>query len=231
MSLATRTAGGGRLTDATTASVSTAAPAALLLLSSSCPHCPAALQILGDLVKAGRLGRIEVVNVAVHPEVAAALGVRSVPWVRIGPFELAGLRGREELESWVERATSGEGMADYFHTLLRDGELAKARAMIEAQPELLAALLPIVANPDASMNVRIGASVIFEGQAESAALRALLPRLAELAGHGDARVRSDACFYLGLSKAAAARPALEACLVDAAAEVREIAAEALAELE
>ena len=208
-----------------------AAPEALLLLASSCPHCPAMLQILGDLVKAGRLGRLEVVNVAVHPEVAEALGVRAVPWMRIGPFDLAGLRGREELENWVRRASAEEGMADYFHILLKDGELAKVRSRVEAQPELLAALLPIVANPDASINVRIGASVIFEGQAGGAALRALLPRLAELAAHGDARVRADACFYLGLSRAAAARAALEACLADPDAAVREIASEALSELE
>lgn len=211
--------------------VAPAVPDALLLLASSCPHCPAVLQILGDLVKAGTLGRLEVVNVAAHPEVAQELGVRSVPWVRVGPFELAGLRGREELESWARRAAAGEGMADYFHTLLKDGELAKVRAMIETQPELLAALLPIVANPEASINVRIGASVIFEGQAGGAALRALLPQLAGLAAHGDARVRADACFYLGLSRAAAARPPLTACLADPAAEVREIAAEALSGLE
>ncbi|MDP2795654.1 MAG: thioredoxin family protein [Sulfurisoma sp.] len=207
-----------------------AVPDALLLLSSSCPHCPAMLQVLADLLKAGKLGRLEVVNVAAHPEVAETLGVRSVPWVRIGAFELAGLRGREELEGWVQRAATGEGMADYFHTLLKDGELARVRAMIEARPELLAALLPIVADPEASINVRIGASVIFEGQAGGVALRALLPQLAELAEHGDARVRADACFYLGLGRTVAARPALEACLVDQDAEVREIAAEALSGL-
>jgi hypothetical protein len=206
-------------------------PDALLLVVASCPHCPAVLASLAAMAKDGILGRLEVINVAVHPEVAESLGVRSLPWVRIGPFELAGARGRPELEEWARRAGSGHGMADYFHTLLKDGELARVRAMIEASPELLAALLPIVANPEASINVRIGASVIFEGQAGGVALRALLPQLADLAAHGDARVRADACFYLGLCRTAAARPALAACLADAAAEVREIAAEALAELE
>jgi thioredoxin-like negative regulator of GroEL len=210
------------------------APDALLLVVATCPHCPAVLASLAAMAKDGILGRLEVINVGVHPEVAETLGVRSLPWVRIGPFELAGLRSRAELEEWAGRAIAsddGEGMADYFHALLKDGELAKVRAMIEARPELLAALLPIVANPEASINVRIGASVIFEGQAGAAALRALLPQLAELAAHGDARVRADACFYLGLSRMATARPALQACLSDADAEVREIAAEALAELE
>ena len=207
-----------------------APPDALLLLSSSCPHCPAVLQVLADLVKNGRVGRLEVVNVAAHPDRAAALGVRSVPWVRIGAFDLSGQRSRAELESWVQRAAAEEGMAEYFHTLLKEGELAKVRAMIEAQPELLAELLPIVANPEASINVRIGASAICEGLAGSTALQALVPRLAELAEHDDARIRADACFYLGLSGSAAARPALAACVSDADGEVREIAAEALAEL-
>lgn len=205
-------------------------PDALLLVVASCPHCPAVLASLAAMAKDGVLGRLEVVNVAVHPEVAEALGARSLPWVRIGHFELTGARGRAELEEWARRAGDESGMADYFHTLLKDGELAKVRAMIEVQPQLLAELLPIVANPEASINVRIGASAIFEGLAGGATLQALVPRLAQLAAHEDARIRADACFYLGLSRATAARPALEARVDDADAEVREIAVEALREL-
>lgn len=205
-------------------------PDALLLVVASCPHCPAVLASLAAMAKDGMLGRLEVVNVAVHPEVAEALGARSLPWVRIGSFELTGLRSRPELEEWARRAGSAGGMADYFHTLLKEGELAKVRAMIETQPELLAELLPVVADPAASMNVRIGAGATFEGLAGSAALQALVPRLAELAAHDDARIRADACFYLGLSRNAAARPALAVCVNDADAGVREIAAEALDEL-
>jgi hypothetical protein len=205
-------------------------PDALLLVVASCPHCPAVLANLAAMAKDGTLGRLEVVNVAVHPEVAEALGVRSLPWVRIGPFELAGARSRAEFEEWAQRAGSESGMADYFHALLTEGELPRVQDAVRQRPELLAALLPVVANPEAGINVRIGASAVFEGFAGSEALRAQLPRLAALAAHDDGRVRADACFYLGLSRDAAARPALEARLADADAEVREIAAEALAEL-
>ena len=205
-------------------------PDALLLVVASCPHCPAVLASLAAMAKDGLLGRLEVVNVAVHPEVAEALGVRSLPWLRIGPFELTGARGRAELEEWARRADSEAGMADYFHALLKDGELPRVRAMIAAQPALLAELPPIVADPEAGINVRIGASAIFEGLAGSATLQALVPNLADLAAHDDARIRADACFYLGLSRSSAARPALAVCSKDANAEVREIAAEALGEL-
>lgn len=206
-------------------------PDALLLVVASCPHCPAVLAALSGMAKDGSVGRLEVVNVAVHPEVAEELGVRSLPWLRLGPFELSGLRSRAELEEWAQRCGSATGMADYFHTLLKEGGLARVQAAIALQPALLSALLPIVANPEASINVRVGASVIFEAHAGDVALRALLPQLLEMAAHADRRVRADACYYLGLSHAAAARPALTRCLDDADGEVREIAADALAELE
>jgi hypothetical protein len=205
-------------------------PDALLLVVASCPHCPAVLASLAAMAKDGSLGRLEVVNVAVHPEVAEALGARSLPWVRIGDFELTGARSRAELEEWATRAGDASGMADYLHALLKDGELARVQGMVAARPQLLAELLPVVANPAAGINVRIGASAVFEAQADSAALRALVAPLSELAAHADHRVRADACFYLGLSRSAEARAALAARLDDADAEVREIAAEALQEL-
>ncbi|MBS0329365.1 MAG: HEAT repeat domain-containing protein, partial [Proteobacteria bacterium] len=46
----------------------------------------------------------------------------------------------------------------------------------------------------------------------------------------DARVRADACHYLGLTGEAAARSWLDARLADEDADVREIAAESLESL-
>jgi hypothetical protein len=36
---------------------------------------------VGRLLKGGVIGRLEAVNVAIHPERAAELGVRKVPWL------------------------------------------------------------------------------------------------------------------------------------------------------
>jgi HEAT repeat protein len=69
--------------------------------------------------------------------------------------------------------------------------------------------------------------VLLENFAGSDTLRALLPRLGELSQHADARVRADACHYLGLTGDAAARPWLDARVADEDADVREIAAESL----
>jgi hypothetical protein len=203
------------------------APDALLLISTHCPHCPAMLASLADLVKQGMIGRLEAINLEQHPEAGQALGVRSVPWVRIGRIELAGVHGKAELAGWAAKADSEAGMADWFHMLLKQGRLPRAQALIEADPALLAAVLPIVGNVEASLNVRLGAGVLLEDFAGSDTLRALLPRLGELSRHPDARVRADACHYLGLTGDVAARAWLDPRLTDDDADVREIAAESL----
>jgi thiol-disulfide isomerase/thioredoxin len=203
------------------------APDALLLLSIHCPHCPAMLSSLADLVKQGIIGRLEAVNLEQHPEVGQALGVRSVPWVRLGKIELAGVHSKTELADWAAKADSEVGMADWFHLLLKEGQLPRVQALIEADAELLAAVLPIVGNIDASLNVRLGAGVLLENFAGTDTLRALLPHLGELSRHEDARIRADACHYLGLTGDAAAKPWLEARRDDDDMDVSEIAAESL----
>ena len=203
------------------------APDALLLISSHCPHCPTVLSALSELVKLGAIGRLEVVNLEQHPEVAQAQGVRSVPWVRFGVIELAGLRSKQELAEWAAKADTEAGMADYFHQLLKEGQMPRALALIQKDPSRLAAVLPIVGNPEASLNVRLGAGVLLEEFADSDTLRALLPRLGELSAHRDARVRADACHYLGLTASGKARPWLMSRATDEDADVREIAAESL----
>lgn len=203
------------------------APDALLLISTHCPHCPAMLAALADLLKQGAIGRLEAVNLEQHPDGGQALNVRSVPWVRIGRIELAGVHSKTELAEWAAKAQSEAGLADWFHLLLKEGQLPRVQAVIEASPDLLGTVLPIVGNADASINVRLGAGVLLENFAGSDALRALTARLGELSQHDDARIRADACHYLGLTGDAASRLWLEPRLADADADVREIAAESL----
>jgi len=207
-----------------------APPDVLMLMSGHCPHCPALLAGLSELLKRGDIGRLEVVNIEVHGEVASSLGVRGVPWVRLGPFELVGALSSGELAVWARRAMTADGMADAFHDLLKTGGAGQVLRLVRDEPGRLAALLPIVANPDASLNVRLGAGMVFEEFAGSPELRALIPSLCDLVRHDDARVRADAAHVLGLSRDAAARPCLEPLLGDADADVREIAADSLAGL-
>ena len=136
----------------------------------------------------------------------------------------------DELKLRVRAAAGAGGVADYFHVLLMEGGLKTVVELVAAKPSLLAEILPIVANPEASMNVRFGASAVFERFVGTAALAALVPSLGELSRHDDARVRADACHYLGLSRSIEAGKYLEPRLADTSDEVREIAADSLAEI-
>lgn len=120
--------------------------------------------------------------------------------------------------------------AGQFQIWLLEGQVKSVLAVVERVPGALADLLPIVANPEANLNVRFGASAVLERHADTPALRALVPALGLLAGHGDARVRADACHLLGLSGSLEAVKYLEARQDDPDAEVREIVAESLEEL-
>ena len=204
-------------------------PDALLLMAPACPHCPALLEGLTRLLKEGRLGRLEVVNVAAHPEDAAAAGTRSVPWTRLGPFVLEGAQSPAELGRWAAHAAAGTGAADYLTLLLEVRRLDDAVASVRETPGPLAELLRRVGEPDVPMGVRIGIAALVEELHGSDALAAALPALETLAGSGAAAVRADAAHWLGLvggQAAAALRPLLD----DPNADVREIAAESLARL-
>ncbi|MEW6164911.1 MAG: HEAT repeat domain-containing protein [Pseudomonadota bacterium] len=120
--------------------------------------------------------------------------------------------------------------AEQFAIWLLEGQLKQVNSVVDRIPSALADLLPIVANPAANMNVRFGASAVLERHAGRASLKALVPALGLLTGHGDHRVRADACHLLGLSGTPDAIKYLEARLDDPDAEVREIAAEGLEEL-
>lgn len=212
-------------------SAASAPPDALLYIANGCPHCPTVLAGLSELVKSGRIGRLEVVNISAHPERAQAQGVRAVPWLRLGPFELTGLRSPAELAQWAERAQSPEGMAEYLRELLAEGNLAGVRATLEREPQLTgAALILLLGDADAELQVRLGVSAILEDLEGSATLAGLADALGALTRHADARIRLDAAHTLGLSRAPGARAYLEALRDDSDAEVREVAQESLAAL-
>ena len=122
-------------------------PDALLFLTAQCPHCPTVLQGLGELVKKGLIGRLEVVNIALHPDVAAKYGVRTVPWTRLGEFELEGLHSPAELRHWAEQAAAADGLANYYAEQFKQGQLPRVAAAIGRYPHHLSALVQLAGDP------------------------------------------------------------------------------------
>ena len=202
-------------------------PEALLLVGSGCPHCAAVRQALETLRASGEIAALTVVNASERPELARQYGVRSVPWLRLGPFELQGQRSLTELRAWLAHAGTREGMAAYFGELLASGRLAQVEAILRRDPAQFAALFDLLADPDTELQVRIGVGAVVEAFAGDPARQAWTPRLCELSRHHDPRVRLDAVYYLGLGGAAEAADCLHQRLQDTDPEVREEAAEAL----
>jgi thiol-disulfide isomerase/thioredoxin len=198
-----------------------------MLLGTHCPYCPTVLKGLGELVKSGAVGKLEAVNIELHPDIARALGVRSVPWVRIGPFELEGLRSEKELRSWAEAAGTETGYASYLDELLSTGKIDRAIKLVQRNPDAIKALLVLFSNAGTQLNTRIGISAIIENLAGSELLQGIVDRLGELSRHDDPRIRGDAAHYLGLTGSTRAVTYLERLEDDAEADVKAVARESL----
>ena len=206
------------------------APSALLLIATGCQHCPSVLQSLSELIKEGKLASLEVVNIVAAPERAKELNVRSVPWVKLGEFELLGMKSKTELEQWIDKASSPDDMGDYFEELMTSGELSKVQQLVEEKPQHMQTLFNIMASDKSSLSARIGVGAIIEHLAGSELLVNNIDALGVYCQHESPRVRNDACYYLGLSKHPHARKYLRPLLNDPDNEVREAAKESLEEL-
>ncbi len=202
-------------------------PDVLLLTGTHCPYCPSMLRALQTLLADGAIASLESVNIEENPELAAELGVRSVPWVRIGPFELAGLRPAQELRQWVQRAGSDAGMVNYLDELLSTGAIDKGLDLVRKEPAAMDALLTLFSDPELQLNVRIGISAIMEELEGSEPLQGLVGRLGELTRHDQAAIRGDACHFLALSGSREAAVFIRPLLDDPDAGIREIAADSL----
>lgn len=206
-------------------------PSALLLIATGCQHCPSVLKSLSELIKEGQLSRLEVVNIAEDPERARQLNVRSVPWVKLGEFELVGLKSKTELQQWIEKSASPDNLAEYFEELMTSGELSKVQQWVEDKPQSIQGLFDIMTNQKSSLSARIGVGAIIEELAGTELLKSQLDTLGALCRHPSAQVRNDASYYLGLSHSPQAAEHLRPLLNDENSEVRESAEDALAELE
>ena len=205
-------------------------PDAELLIATGCAHCPVVLEGLGTLIKEGVISSLRVTNIVNQPERAQELGVRSVPWLQLGPFTLQGLHSPAELREWAERAGSMEGMSVYLHDQLKQGNLEAMEKLLAAQPTGLVALIPLLEQEDTDKKVRIGIDALLETLAANTDLGSLIEELGRLSQHERQSLRSDATHYLSLTRSPAAIPFLEARLQDESTEVRDIAEEGLAEL-
>lgn len=202
-------------------------PEVLLFTTPTCPHCPGVKRALGVLAKEALIADPELVDLTIHPERAQALGVKTVPWFRIGEFEFEGAMSLSELRTWATRAASASGMQDYFLEMLKSGRRAKVEQLIRRHSEHAAVLGDLLLSDATSMAVRIGIGAVLEELQGSGLVDAMVPQLVQILFDHAPLNRADAAHYLSLIANPAALDALQRCLSDADATVREIAQEAL----
>jgi Thioredoxin domain len=205
------------------------APDALLLMTGGCPHCPAMHQALTTLLKEGLIGRLEVVNVAVHTEAAEERNVQSVPWTKIGPYEIQGVVPVSELKHYAQGTDDVNIFDTYVLDLLKTGKRGAFEALVKNEPERVQSLARLMTNPDASMAVRLGIGAVLEELQGTALTQPLIPQLGALLDSGDPLLRADACHFLTLIGGEEVRPYMQVCRNHTDAELREMAEEWLDE--
>lgn len=205
------------------------APDALLLMTGGCPHCPAALQALTTLLKEGVIGKMQVINVAVHIEEAESRGVQSVPWIKIGPFEVEGTATPSRLRELALGVNDDQVFDAWLLEILKAGKRQKFESLVRQEPRRIHALARMMRNPEASMAIRLGIGAVLEELQGSGLTEALVPELAGMLSSEDRLLRADACHFLTLVGTEEIRPHMLASLKDADPEIREMAEEWLGE--
>ena len=201
---------------------------AILFMTPGCPLCPGVKAALQTLRDEGGVSELEVIDATIETARAQSLGIKSVPWLQLGPFQFEGTLSLGELRTWAERALRDDGLKIYFYEMLKSGKRAKVEYMIRQQPDRAAVLGDLLLDSEASMAVRIGIGAVLEELQGGDLLDALVPKLVQILQQQEPRNRADAAHYLSLIANPAALNALRDCLQDADVEVREIAQEALA---
>lgn len=205
------------------------APDALLLMTAGCPHCPAALQALTALLKEGAIGRLEIVNVAIHTEEAEARGVKSVPWIKIGPFEVEGVSSPAKLRE-LANGVNDEGVFDsWLLETLKAGLRQKFESLVRREPHRIHSLARLMTNPETSMAIRLGIGAVLEELNGTGLTETLIPALGEMLESEDRLLKADACHFLTLIGGDGIRPFMQECIQNADPEIRDMAEEWLAE--
>lgn len=202
-------------------------PDIVLAITPTCPHCPNVMQGLNELVKQGELASIQVINIAVDTEFAQDNQIRSVPWLKIGPFVLTGVLSKQAILDWIKKSRSDAGTMDYLIETLSNGELDVALQMVQQRPKAIDNFLGLIANDETNINVRLGIGAIIETLDDQTILQRLLPGLVQLLQHPQARVRGDAAHFLSFIQTRESIKALEQLKHDPDADVRDIVAETL----
>jgi hypothetical protein len=203
---------------------------AIALISTQCPHCSSVLEHLISLIKQGDLSELQIINLNESPDIAQTLGVRSVPWVKIGSYELSGSQTVEAFKQRIQwTKENGEWLGKFDH-MLSHGKAPEVSQIIRDDNERMDVIIKLLSDSATILSTRIGIGVVMEDFTGSELLKSLIPTFGKLLEHEDARIRADASHYLSLTQSAEAISHLENHKDETNDEVLEVIADSLEEL-
>lgn len=133
-----------------------------LFISTQCPHCSQAIELLTKAVKQGTISRLNITNLNSSTIERQYSHIRSVPYIQVQDFEFTGTITNDEINNWAQ-AHKDNSFANYYYSmLLMDGKLSKVESFIKNKPEDCIKLIYIAKDIDTKMQVRIGVTAVFE---------------------------------------------------------------------
>jgi hypothetical protein len=205
-------------------------PAAMdLYVMAQCAHCPNAVRQLAALTAAAPLIRLNVIDVALFPELSDRDRIQAVPTAVLdGRFRWSGAINLHEVATMLTTRDPADLGPVSLEMMLKEGDARRVAEMMLARNAVFPALMELVCHDQWS--VRLGAMVAIE---ELAAISPALGREAveRLWARFDSEpdpVRGDILFLSGEVGGWDLQPQIRRVMQrTAAAEIREAAAEAL----
>jgi hypothetical protein len=207
------------------------APDAKLLIAPGCAHCPTVLQNLATLLKENSLGKLEVINIHQHPEIAQQLNVRSVPWLQLGEFTLSGSHSLNELRNYIEFINSPDGISEYIDYQLSEGQLSTLMNEIKHHPHWLASVIQLLTDDNTSMQTRLGIDSLIESLTGSDILKEYTDELGQLSKDVHVSRLADIIHYLGLTHSEKAIEFINSHCSHENPDIRETCQDALEEID
>jgi len=133
-----------------------------LYISTQCPHCAQALELLTKAVKQGNISSLNITNLNKVSTPENYAHIRSVPFIQIQNFDFTGSITSAEIKEWEVAQKEGAFAKYYFSTLLNNGKISNTELFVKRNPDYLLVLVELAQNEQTKMQVRIGINAIFE---------------------------------------------------------------------
>ena len=206
-------------------------PSAELFIATGCSHCPVVLTELSEQLKKGQISLLKITNVAVDNERAEELNIRSVPWFSLtneNSFMIfSGNYSPNEIQQWIVRAQTKNGMQEYIEEYLANGQLMTIIQAIQLKPEIFSNIIAMLENEETSMNIRIGLDALIENFSATEILQKHASSLIKIASTDNVRLQIDALHYIALTGDAGNKEFLLEKSKDKNSQIKEAAIEAL----